>query len=370
MRQEPNNGIDLLLRQMGRREESLSVELDAQHLDADEMSSYVANALPPAARARYTRHLADCSSCRKIVAQLSASEAVVAVQQPVSIVEPTGLKSFLASLFSPMVLRFAVPALGLIVVAAIGIVVLRQENPLSNVAKLEDTTDQNKSVLQDQTPVVTATPPPAQPPISKKPAAPAAANVETQQPLVASEAPPPAPAPKATPAEEPEQQPEPAKQKLETKEAEVNVARDARRDEDSAKREQRQADDVAAANSGPAAAPGSKVAEPQRAKAAEVLSPLSSAPKSEAGSSRPRKDGGVATFSSGETKTVSGRTFQKRGELWVDTAYGSYRSITNVARGSEQYRALVADEPDIQTIADTLKSEFIVVWKGRAYRVR
>src|SRR5688572_9705378 len=103
MRQEPNNGIDLLLRQMGRREDSPSPELAAQHLDADELSSYVANALPAAARARYTHHLADCSSCRRIVATLTASEGVVAVKQPASVVAPSGLKSFLASLFSPMV---------------------------------------------------------------------------------------------------------------------------------------------------------------------------------------------------------------------------------------------------------------------------
>src|SRR6185503_2656830 len=38
---------------------------------------------------------------------------------------PSALRKFLASLFSPMVLRYAVPALGLILVAAIGLFVLR-----------------------------------------------------------------------------------------------------------------------------------------------------------------------------------------------------------------------------------------------------
>jgi hypothetical protein len=41
-----------------------------------------------------------------------------------------------------------------------------------------------------------------------------------------------------------------------------------------------------------------------------------------------------------------------------------------VTRGSEQYRALVADEPGIKTIADQLGGEVIVVWKGRAYKIR
>ena len=42
----------------------------------------------------------------------------------------------------------------------------------------------------------------------------------------------------------------------------------------------------------------------------------------------------------------------------------------NLTRGSERYRALIADEPEIKQIADQLDGEFIVVWKGRAYRIR
>jgi hypothetical protein len=42
----------------------------------------------------------------------------------------------------------------------------------------------------------------------------------------------------------------------------------------------------------------------------------------------------------------------------------------NLTRGSEQYRALVADEPAIKNIADQLDGEIVVVWKGRAYRIR
>ena len=41
-----------------------------------------------------------------------------------------------------------------------------------------------------------------------------------------------------------------------------------------------------------------------------------------------------------------------------------------VVRGSEQYRVLIADEPGIRTIAESLAGEVIVVWKGRAYRIR
>ena len=41
-----------------------------------------------------------------------------------------------------------------------------------------------------------------------------------------------------------------------------------------------------------------------------------------------------------------------------------------MARDYEQFRALIADEPVIGTIAKQLDGEFIVVWKTRSYRIR
>jgi hypothetical protein len=40
-----------------------------------------------------------------------------------------------------------------------------------------------------------------------------------------------------------------------------------------------------------------------------------------------------------------------------------------VARGSDQYRSLVADEPTIGKIADQLGGEVILIWMGKAYRI-
>src|SRR5688572_8509340 len=139
MRPEPNNDIDLLLRQLNRRNGIPVSEIDEPHLDADELNSYVANALPAAAHARYTAHLADCSSCRKLVVELSAAYGPVAVQPSEPVVAPSGLMSFLTSLFSPMVMRYAVPVVGLMVIAAIGVVVmLRQDSRQSSVAQLNE----------------------------------------------------------------------------------------------------------------------------------------------------------------------------------------------------------------------------------------
>jgi hypothetical protein len=71
-----------------------------------------------------------------------------------------------------------------------------------------------------------------------------------------------------------------------------------------------------------------------------------------------------------EIRTIAGRRFRKERGIWTDTAYDSSTATVDMARDSEQFRALVADEPGIGTIARQLDGEVIVVWKGRAYRIR
>jgi hypothetical protein len=73
---------------------------------------------------------------------------------------------------------------------------------------------------------------------------------------------------------------------------------------------------------------------------------------------------------SANTRAVAGRRFQKKGGVWIDTEYDSSKESVTLTRNSEQYRALVADEPSIKTIADELEGEIIVVWKGHTYRIR
>src|SRR5215211_5826466 len=103
MRHETNNEMDLLLRRLSRRgnvgaRDGETGASDQQHLDVDELSSYAQNVLPPAARARYTEHLAECVSCRKLVTELALSLGAVTVAAPVETrFASSGLKTFLAS---------------------------------------------------------------------------------------------------------------------------------------------------------------------------------------------------------------------------------------------------------------------------------
>ncbi|HEX5603533.1 MAG TPA: zf-HC2 domain-containing protein [Pyrinomonadaceae bacterium] len=368
MKQETNNEMDLLLRRLGRRDDAAVPD---DHLDADELNAYAENALPAAARARYTVHLAECSRCRSLVAQLSSSAGVVAATDSMAVTEPSGLRKFLASLFTPMVLRYAAPALGLILVAAIGFVVLRRNQPDGFVAQNTETAPQQQPVASPVAPVVdrygdsnTApsrerveeerkqknqpaqpAPPPNMPPsvtsvdaeVSKEKAAAQPKPEEQPAPAAANEPPPAKTAPSATPQVSPGAAAEtvtvqpvagpPAKKEL-------RVAQ--REDKDSLARAKKPADEVGATTSG-------------------------SGGRFEAN--------GVADMKT-DTRTVAGRRFRKHSGVWVDTAYDSSKDAVTLSRGSEQYRALVADEPSIKTIADQLEGEIIVVWKGHTYRIR
>jgi outer membrane biosynthesis protein TonB len=377
MKQETNNEMDLLLRRLGRRDEPAAAD---EHLDADELNAYAENALPAKARARYTAHLAECASCRSLVVELSSSANVVASTDSVAVKEPSGFRKFLASLFTPMVLRYAAPALGLVVVAAIGFVVLRREQRSEYVA--QDTNVQQRSgpspSLQTsegevdsystnkpspgrlderqekkQTAQAAPAPPNAPPTVSSIDTEVAKEKAEAQpqreEQKAATDAPPPA---KPEPTPTPEQSPRAAEPEAAKNEVKVQPAATASKTEKDARGAQRDDD-----------------SETQGF-------PRARRPANSIGGARAGTVGGMQSSDkdlnaniSANTRTVAGRRFRKQGSVWTDTAYDSSKDVMTLTRGSEQYRALVADEPAIKTIADQLDGEIIVVWKTRTYRI-
>jgi hypothetical protein len=385
MKDETKNEMDLLLRRLGRRDETSVSNAAASHLDTDELSAYAENALPAAARSRYTAHLAECSRCRDLVVQLSSSTSVVAATDVAKVSGPSGWKKFFASLFTPMVLRYAAPALGLIVVAVIGFVVLRRDQPARSVAELtnnkqdsaaralataspdsisDSITKPTPSVegftgkvenKQAEQPARVAAPPPNAPP---------AVNVESE---VSKDKAPAQPKPAEQTASANEAPPPPKTQPAATAE-ETQKTADAE-----AKKESR---GVAAAAPGPVPAEKDlRVQQPAETKNTNFArddnrkaEPSDRVSGLMAGSAATRKRSEADV--SANTRTVAGRRFQKKGGVWIDTAYDSSKDSVTLARDSEQYRALIADEPQIKTIADTLEGEILVVWKGHTYRIR
>jgi hypothetical protein len=376
MRQETNNEIDLLLRRLGRRQETSA---SSDHLDADELNSYAENVLPPPARARYTEHLAECARCRDLVVQLSSSAGVVVAHETTTIAEPSALRKLLANLFSPMVLRYAVPALGLVVVVAIGLMVSRNEGTSNSpVAEVRDqkpaqasvpasqpeqsTLDQSSRGAIDTTKSVNkseargdiasgtgaaAPPPPNAGPVVNSVAAEvrdadtAKKTVEQEQAKAKEEAPP---APKASPVTDGLRKLEPEAQKQAASVAVANAPTEEKTNQ------QGRFGDLAAAS------PGATTARKR-------------GDSSAAGRAARREDDAEKDKNDEDTRSVAGRRFRKEDNVWTDTAYSS-QNLIRLKRGSESYRALVADEPAIKQIADQLDGEVIVVWKGHAYRIQ
>lgn len=401
MRQETNKEIDLLLRRMSRQNGGSLRDAEAheQHLDVDELSSYAQNALPAKTRARYTEHLAECSTCRKLVTELSLSlGATAAAASPVeTVVAASGLKKFLASLFSPMVLRYAVPALGLIVVAAIGFVILRQRTREDFVAQVDTTQPSNAPLAASPEAAPGSSPntaydanaqkgrvanpkevPPESGDISgiaagSGPSAPAPApapvatptrtedTASVAQPSVAAE-PPPAKVDAVTENEAQKKEEQKQKDAIAKKAPEPTVAVQAAETPVKSTRANEPVRDGAGTTQTGSA---DRVDESKRESLPVQRRGTFGGSVSNAGRARAQSDKDDA-----ETRTVSGRRFRKERGIWTDTAYDSPTATVNVARNSEQFRALVADEPEIKKIAEQLDGEVIVVWKGRAYRIR
>ena len=401
MSRESNKEIDVLLRKLsGKRNGNSAADTISaagadeypDHLDADELNAYAEQALPEATRARYTAHLADCGRCRQLVTQLSLSSTATfsthAEEQA-----PSKLKLFLASLFSPLVIRYAVPAMAILVVVALAWVAMRRSPMAQHVARNID--------QQATGPAVNSTGQ-LNPPASETKTASGLVDQANDQRTVGTDASnkalenkqakiaeeqraaeaPPAP-PVATPNPEIDQsrddlakRPQPSAPVAPTAggatsiagakpatEADKNEGTRQKKDESAAARDvkEKEEDRNNAFQKAPQAAPsgpskGQSVdTQPETAKlrAARREAPPKDAPREQAP----------------DVRSVGGHRFEKRGQVWVDVLYQSQSTI-NVARDSEQYRALVGDEPGIRTIAEQLSGELIVVWKSRAYRIR
>ncbi len=395
MKQAHNNEINSLLRSLARgREEAAwqsgSESGDAErvasdHLDADELNSYAEGVAPAPARARYTEHLSDCEACRGIV--ISLTQAAGAANR-YDVPEQQGGLSFwqkLAALFSPPVLRYAVPALVLTAVIGVGFLAVQQQRRTQLVARNEPAVTTPPSTQNDNVAALNATPEPqstfhnapqsennsgsasersallddktqareeqlkpesglTQLMPRKDSAQPAdGASVAESRPYAlepkAAAPPPPAPLLGA------EKSTELAKERPAKRE-------DQARDQDEAFRNK--SDDLGGPNRS-----RNNTAPSTSQRSAGVMGG-----RGPSGTDKSKKAGEV------ETRTVVGRHFTREADAWVDTAYESSRPTVKVSRSSEQFRALVADEPGIRTIAEQLSGVVIVVWKSRAYRIQ
>lgn len=429
MKRSDNTEMDRLLRRHARLGgEALRATNDTKggetsggaHLDADELNAYAEGALSDTARSRYFTHLVDCDTCRKLVTDLTLAASVAVEEKGRALVAEAppsrSWRDWLAALFSPPVLRYGAPTLALLAVIVIVAIVAMRSNRDASVAQrdegesnystavrpnsdsdagattatgnTENHANSNAAPLAEEksqtqpgasaTPVTAKSAPmeadalPATQENAPKPVVGQANDAKTtsgefgiwtgrgrrEQEVVTATPPPPpsnlpvlsAPAATTT-ADNRDKQEEQKKAKAVGQDADETIVNENRVGgavaQQTARKEDRQ--DVGRTMSTRPA---------QRAPRSRASTASKSGPADRV---EERED-------STEMRSVGGRNFRKQGGAWVDTAYNSSRSPTYVKRGSEQYRALVADEPGLRSIAQQLNGEVIVVWKGRPYR--
>jgi cytoskeletal protein RodZ len=404
MKQANNNEVDLLLRSLARRRGAPGLQSESSsgdgnpagsaHLDADELNSYAEGVVPIPARARYTEHLADCDICRGMVISLRQAAGIAARSKAPEQKDGLGLWQKLAALFSPVVLRYAVPALVLTAVIGIGLLAMWQQRGRPEFLARNQPADESASTSQlKQTEATTSQSPSEAPATAQKSDSTAALDSHKEENILRDEKtraaqgagtgtgelaanapvakgsgqagetsklelrPGYAPEPKAA-------APPPAASLGEANES-TRLAKEQPAKREDQERRRMESRDAPTDEHGPnrSAAPrptGALLNNRQLDGLSAGSGPNIQSKKNKAGD----KAGDV------ETRTVSGRRFAREGNAWVDTAYDSSRTPIKVARGSEQFRALVADEPELRAIAEHLNGVVIVVWKNRVYRIQ
>jgi hypothetical protein len=415
------------------------------HLDADELGAFAEGALPSPARLAAASHLADCDRCRGAAVALSRSlgggaepKQAAAVPALTAAKKPASWGAWVATLFSPRVLRYAAPVLALSVVAVVSFVALRTRDggalnnamsprPQADVSTAQTgaaaptgagTTNDNTAGLvaqnQENTPVnqnagTTA----RQPPEGRGPNAPepqpetvgAVGGVAAPAAVATDDAAAPPPPPAASP----EGQPEIAKTappKSAVEESEVASKADAKtesRDKQKSPREADTSEEVAANDlavqqqrraaqnrANEVQMPDGGARNQQQKRGADSNSSIyggnagtstqpkeaereDRAPAARRGRSTTRGEQRQEldeTTRVGETREAAGHRFRREGSVWVDVKYKSSMPSTGVRRGTEAFRALVADVPVIGRVAAQMPGEVVVVVSGRAYHIR
>lgn len=426
MKHDSDTEMDLLLRRHGRRGGSSvtgaegdddarakpdAMRASATHLDADELSAYAEGALPERARSRYAAHLTDCDACRRLVTELVISSGIEAEEGgrvAQTVIAPRRFwGEWFGSLFSPPVLRYAIPALALFAVIAVVLVVAtRKRDEPSFVAMNKPSQGQSANTsLEDQKNGAAPTTATTESAENHGDAATATANTDAAKPGAAS---PPslqketntttpqqdgvAPATKSAEAPVTEAQPSTAQPResedrkntspfLSNSPTDTNKNPAKEKDDEALADKNRQESKQQASGGAPATAAGpvnGRVSRGEETSGNSVefgagaatgeRKKNESAKSAPAPAARTRRDSAGNDEVSSETRSVAGKSFRRQNSVWVDTTYNSSRSPLKVKRGSEQYRALVADEPVIATVSNELGNVIVVV-SGRAYHI-
>jgi hypothetical protein len=379
------------------------------------MIAFAEGALPPAARARYVSHLANCDECRKQVAQLAiASGAVARAEQTVpSKPQRRGFWAALTVAFALPALRYATFAAIVVIVAGVGFVVLRHRSERANlVAANEPLAAEQQSAVKpvedgnaganDKTENTRSNGAPSPSSISASPPATLSnQNAKQGEDRVAENATPPPVMMKeaAKSSDEPEKKSEQvpvtqsqvaqsqpsyapvppgeaqgggraqsqtggflagglktqsvqSKAKADSDDRERDLNKDARLDSNQAAPAARRAADEKM--NGPSRNMDNVTANNRGTNEVRAEAPKTASDK-------------AATEPAPQNRSVGGHKFRRQGNSWVDQKFKSSMPLRNISRGSEDFAAL---DSGLRAIAQQVSGEVIIVWKGKAYLIK
>lgn len=382
MQHEFDNTFESLLRRVASRNGDEVLPENAAHLDADSLSAFAENALPDMTRSRFTAHLADCSDCRQILVNFAsiqeAEESEIVETKVASAAQPTWSERFVRWFALPN-LGYATAALTVLFVGVFAFVVLqsRQQKPVEIAAQIETEEEKAEKKLRS----TRTQPVQPEPTIESTPEVlPDAANLVDLG--------------NANSAENSNQNADQSPNRglppsYRVIQGQANGTETARQREPESPRESNRTANTS--NSAPGGSANTLAAQPTPAananppngKTAALAAPsptnqtnveektrdeaptqIAGAPAVETQSNRARP---AATNRNATARNVGGKTFQNLDGVWRDNAYSGQTTVM-VARGSDEYKKL---NGGLRSIADSFRGEtVIIVWQGKAYRIR
>jgi hypothetical protein len=393
MQHELDNTMETLLRRAATArgdEPQVSSGAAFEHLEPEDFAAFAENVLPPVARARFASHLADCGDCRQVLTNFAliqeAEERAIGASETAILLEKTATakadnrNGWLRNLFALPNLGYAAAALAIVFIGVFSFVAFRstQQKEAAQVVfvapeQIEEEERERRKRSAPQTVAPPSTPEPT--PEATPEITPEMMLAENTNQAAENES------PKTLP---PSYRDRVAEQSNARRDAEV--AREAARESNqSNKPVASNTTTVASASPTPAAAASSnKPAQTgannqDRAKteiarasgdesneATKQQADASALEQTDVQRQSSRAAPAVAAPKPLPTQTVGGKTFRKNLAAWIDVSY-SGQSATEVRRGSDDYKKLDAG---LRSIAEQLGGEVLVIWRGKAYRIR
>lgn len=373
--------IDAILRKARENKAVFAANISEPHLDADVLSAFAENALPEKSKKLYTAHLADCDRCRRILSNLislNAEEETV----PVKIAETPIIETAIPwyrKLFFGRNLVYTMGALVIAFSAFTGYIVL--QNVSSGLSSdISQANTASKSVRGPNAE--------AEPVFSSNSASAANANTASNMSAVSTNsaaANAPASAMNAA-----NTSATPTISGITT--ANQSIAKSA----ETADRN-KLADDAISGGEKPIDVPSQPHKEESRDLKNEIAKPkialaepktdereerkTMSAPPVAAAEKDEQQDkmitrstnnpspAGAAQMAKKKlsVRIVNGKTFNYENSVWIDSQYRQGSPITNVSRGTDEYRKL---DGGLKRIAEQFSETVVVVWKAKTYRIQ